>query len=323
MTFLTATYAIYAPASALNNGEAEETKALVKAIRVQQREYPYVSAQALRYWLRETLRRYDPEWHASPVYRGKGSKQQAFTEGDPITYWDDDLFGYMRAEKDNALTRIAPFRTSTLVATAPAEIVDDFGVMARLEGNPVLHGHEFYRATLVGTFAIDLSAVGTFTDRDRSGYRNLSEEQKATAEQLGLEYLSEVQAYRLPLEMRHKRVASLLRALARLEGGAKQTLHHTDVSPAFVCMAVLKGGNNPFMNILAPTPQPVLHEAALQEALDAYRDEFLSEVFVGLRQGIMDGAYEVLTRLNLHPRHPRQAFEAVIAALQAHPEWYA
>lgn len=88
-------------------------------------------------------------------------------------------------------------------------------------------------------------------------------------------------------------------------------------------MAVLKGGNNPFMNIVAPTPQPALHEAALQEALDSYRDEFLSEVFVGLRQGIMDGAYEVLARLNLRPRHPRQAFEAVIAALQAHPEWYA
>jgi CRISPR-associated protein Cst2 len=322
MSFLTGTYAIHAPAAALNNGEGEDIKATVKAIRVQQREYPYVSAQAVRYWLRETLRRYDPDWRASPIYRGKG-KQQAFTEGDPVTYWDDDLLGYMRAEKSASLTRISPFRTGTLVSAAPAEIVTDFGVMARMSGDPVLHEHEFYRATLVGAFSLDLSAVGTFSYRERSGYRNLSDEQRAQAEQLGLEHMPDLEAYRLPLQERIQRVASLLRAFARLEGGAKQTLHLTDVSPAFVCMAVLRSGNNPFMHVLAPTPTPALHDAALDEALAVYRDDFQSPVTVGLRQGFMDSAYPVLGERNIRVAHPRQVIDEFVYGLWSHPEWFA
>lgn len=324
MNFLTGIFAIHAPASALNNGAGEDIKAIVKTIRVQQREYPYVSAQAVRYWLRDTLRRHDPEWQASPIYRGKG-KQQAYTEGDPIRYWDDDLFGYMRAEKGASFTRIAPFRVGTLVAVAPTEIVEDFGVMARMSGDPVLHNHEFYRTTLVGTFSLDLGAVGTFINQDRAGYRNLGTEQIAQAEALelsqGAEGVVEGHVYRLPIEMRLARVASLLRAFARLEGGAKQTLHHTDVSPAFVAMAVLRGGNNPFMFLLAPTAQPSLHLAALDEALTAYRDDLESPLYVGLRQGFMDTAYAPLAERQVKVVHPRQAFEAVTHAFWTHPEW--
>lgn len=325
MNFLTGIYAIHAPASALNNGQGEEIKAVTKAIRVGGREYPYVSAQAVRYWLRETLLRQNPDWKAAPILRGKGKKQQAYSAGDPISYWDDDLFGYMRAEKKGdsdetgTVTRIAPFRTSTLVAAAPVEIVDDFGVMARMEGSPVLHEHEFYRATLVGGFSVDLGAVGTFTALDRSGYRNLSKEGVKQAEALQLEALPERAAYRLPYPERFKRLATLLRAFARLEGGAKQTLHYTDVSPAFMCMAVLRGGNNPFLHLL--TPNGTLNTAALTEAIQVYRGDYQSGIYVGLRQGFMDSAFEALNAFGFAPLHPREAVEALIADMAAHPEW--
>lgn len=320
MNFITGIYVINAPASALNNSMGEETKAIVKSIRVQQRQYPYVSAQALRFWLRESVERHVPAWKAAPVYRGKG-KQQAFTEGDPIRYWDDDLLGYMRAEKGESITRIAPFRTSTLVSAAPVEINDDFGVMARADGNPVLHGHEFYRATLVGMFSIDLGAVGTFTYRDRAGYRNLSAAQQEQAAELGLEHVPALQAYRLPVQERFRRVGSLLRALGRLEGGAKQTLHHTDVSPSLVCMAVLRGGNNPFQYLVAPNPLPQIHLPALDEALTVYREDWLSGLVVGLRQGYMDESRAALVERQIVPLHPRQAFDALADELWAHEEW--
>ncbi len=336
MNFLTGIYAIDAPASALNNGMGEETKAITKKIRVGAREYPYVSAQAVRYWLRRTLERLYPEWQAAPIMRGTG-KQQAYTEGDPITYWDDDLFGYMRAEKapktkkgqksetteeeesGGTVTRLAPFRTSTLVAAAPAEIVDDFGVMARMEGYPVLHEHEFYRATLVGGFSVDLGALGTFTTLDRSGYHNLSKEGIKLAEARNLERIPERSAYRLPYDERLKRLVTLLRAFVRLEGGAKQTLHYTDVSPAFICMAVLRGGNNPFLHLLAPNG--TLNTAALDEAIRVYKEDYQSGIYIGLRQGFMDSAFEPLNASELTPRHPREAVEALIADLEAHPEW--
>src|SRR6185312_5073869 len=110
----------------------------------------------------------------------------AYTDSNPLLYWDDDLFGYMRApskresarlkreadtsragetETTGAITRAAPFRVSTLVSLAPVSITSDFGTMSRHEGNPVPHEHQFYRATLRGLFSLDLHASGTFSYR--------------------------------------------------------------------------------------------------------------------------------------------------------------
>lgn len=322
MSFITGYFAIHAPASALNNSKGEDNVGQVKAIRSGRREYPYATAQAFRFWLRDTIAQFVPEWQAAPITRsGAGKRQQAFTEGDPIRYWDDDLFGYMRAEKEETLTRVSPFRVSTLVSVGPVEIVEDFGVMARGEGFPVLHGHEFYRATLAGAFSLDLRMVGTFTSQSRTGYLNLSKQQR---EQAKAQSLEEVQigdhvALRLPMEERLRRVQALLYALGRLTGGAKQTLHYTDVSPAFVMMAVLRGGNNPFNFLLAPTPEPSLHAGALDEALTIYADEYLSPVYVGMRQGFADGSRELLESRGLNVLHPRQAFDQLMQDLR--PEW--
>jgi hypothetical protein len=54
------------------------------------KEYPYVSSQCYKRYWREAL-----EGPLSPIKRGKGN--QAYTIADPVTYIDDDLFGYMRA----------------------------------------------------------------------------------------------------------------------------------------------------------------------------------------------------------------------------------
>lgn len=329
MHFITGLYAIHASAAALNNSAGEDNVGRVKTIKSGRLEYPYVSAQAVRYWLRATLASLDGDIPLSPVLRGKGAKQQAFTEGNPLRYWDDDLFGYMRAErgeereKGDALTRIAPLRTSTLVSAAPAETVTDFGVMARAEGYSVVFEHEFYRAVLVGQFSLDLSAVGTFTYRDKAGYRNLDKALIDKAKLMGLEHLPERGAYRLPLPERQTRVAALLRALGRLQGGAKQSLHYTDTTPAFVCMAVLRGGNNPFAYLLQSQPEPTLHAAAFDEALQVYAEDFASPVvYLGLRQGFMDSAYELFRARGLEPMHPRVAFDTLAQDVQAHPEWF-
>lgn len=60
MAFVTGLLLIDAPASALNNlgnipGEREENTVGVKVISTKAGNFPYVSAQAFRYWLRMTL----------------------------------------------------------------------------------------------------------------------------------------------------------------------------------------------------------------------------------------------------------------------------
>ncbi len=330
MAYITGLILIDAPASALNNGEAEDTKGMVKSIRTRAGDYPYVSAQAFRYWLRTSLEKQFGDWKASPVYTaGAGKKQQAYTEGDPIKYYDDDLLGYMRAVKEETVTRVSPFRTSTLVSVAPVSLVDDFGVMARVpkvEGDKegvVLHSHQFYRATLQGLFSMDLSSAGTFTNQFRSGYQNLGQNEIETAEGMSLEKRDDLKAYRLPVAERIRRVQLLLYGLGRIEGGAKQALHYTDVSPAFVIAAVTPGGNHIFGHLITTSREgyPMINEDALNQALNVFAQDLLSGIFVGRVEGFMDSTTPLFERLGWPLLHPRQALDALANHLNEHPEW--
>ena len=104
MTYLVGKIALGITAGAPNNGRGENNVALVKQTRIHGKTHAYVSAQAFRRWLRDSLPADEPR---SGVTRsGSGANQQAFTEGRPDRYVDDDLFGYMVAVKKLSLIHI-------------------------------------------------------------------------------------------------------------------------------------------------------------------------------------------------------------------------
>lgn len=347
MAFVTGLLLLDAPASALNNqgnipGERYDNSTGVKLIRTREGYYPYVSAQAFKYWLRTTLER-DAAWQSAPIYR---EEKIAYTDANPVRYWDDDLFGYMRApskrqsarakresdesragetETTDTVTRAAPFRASTLVSIAPVTPTSDFGVMSRHEGDPVPHEHQFYRATLKGLFSLDLKSAGTFWYKNKTGFRNLDEIRKKEAAELGLLHLEQEKAYRLPFEERVKRVTTLFDGMANLDGGAKQTLHYTDVTPPLLIFAVTRGGNHIFSYVVGANKRglPELKTEALAEALEIYKEEILSDVYVGWVRGYLDEERERLQSFiktqavsGVSICHPREAFAGLIEALQ-------
>lgn len=352
MSFVTGLMLIDAPASALNNAgdtnERNDNVVQVKIIRSKAGAYPYVSAQAFRYWLRSTLEKGDWGWKAAPIYR---EEKIAYTDANPIKWWDDDLLGYMRApskrtsakakrEADDTradetpttdtVTRVSPFRVGTLVSIAPANPTVDFGTMSRHEGDPVPHEHQFYRTTLQGLFSLDLHASGRFSYRQKTGYLNLDDVRVQEAKEQDLKHLESEKSYLLPTEERIKRIAALFEGLTHLEGGAKQALHYTDVSPALVILAVTKGGNHIFGHVVGATGQglPEIKTDALQEALDVFQGELLSDVYVGWVKGYLDserskfesalgekGALsEHASRIRI--MHPRQALLAFVEDLK-------
>jgi CRISPR-associated protein Cst2 len=355
MSFISGLLLIDAPASALNNlgnipGARTDNTVGVKMIKGKDGAYPYVSAQAFRYWLRTTLERDRTTWQAAPIYR---EEKVAYTDANPISWTDDDLFGYMRAPSRKAsakekraadssrteetptadtITRVSPFRVSTLVSISPVTVTDDFGTMSRHEGDPVPHEHQFYRTTLKGLFSLDLHAAGTFSYKQKSGFRNLDEVRKVQAVEKGLEHLEAEKAYRLPLPVRIQRIRALFDGLAHLEGGAKQTLHYTDVAPVLTVLAVTRGGNNIFGHVIGSSSRgvPELKLKALEEALTVFGDDLLSDVYVGWVQGYMDDERSKLETFAGTPAgakirisHPREAFQAIASALQeqSHSDW--
>lgn len=358
MAFVTGLLLIDAPAAALNNAGADESArtqnaVATKFIRTRRGTIPYVSAQAFRYWLRTTLAADGTAgWQAAPVFR---EQKVAYTDGNPLQWWDDDLFGYMRAPSKQTeavqrrradttranetpttteITRISPFRVSTLISIAPVPLVQDFGTMSRQDSDPVPHEHQFYHTVLKGLFSLDLHAVGTFSYRNRTGYRNLDDVRRSLAEELHLEHLESEQSYRLPEHERVRRVSALLHGLAIIVGGAKQALHYTDVTPAAVIAMVTRGGNNPLQYLLVANAQglPQVHVEALAEMARVWGDQVLSPLYVGWVQGFHDGerarleshlrelsadGAEPRLRHGFHLEHPREALARLAHDLAA------
>ncbi len=288
---------IDAPWSALNNagmdaGERTDNAVKVKVIRKGRDVYPYVSAQAVRYWWRETLQK-KFGWDLSPIERGT---KVAYTSADPIQYEDDDMFGYMRAAKEKieetgkrvnvTVTRISPLKNSPLLSIYPQSPTNDFGVMARQkEGDPVPYEHEFYSTIFKGIFSIDIDLAGRFYEIEKSGYQNMSPKLISKAKEMGLEHNEEEKYWRLPVDIRRKRIKETILALPYLSGGAKLTEHLTDVSPKFLILAVIEGGNHIFMNV---ADENGINFDALSQVIEDYKDIILSDVYIAKREGFLD-----------------------------------
>ncbi|MDA8147093.1 MAG: type I-B CRISPR-associated protein Cas7/Cst2/DevR, partial [Thermaerobacter sp.] len=226
---------------------------------------------------------------------------------------------------------------STLVGLQRG-VEEDFGTMARQEGDAVPHQHEFYRTVLRGALSLDLDRVGTFTYRERTGYRNLDEVRRREAQEAGLEHREEAKEYRLPREERARRVACLLRGLGVLAGGAKQSIHYTDVTPVVLLLAVVAGGNNPLSFLLGAdvNGQPAVDLRAVEEFARVWHDQVLSPVYAGWVQGFQDAARErlwgKLEDLSQNgglrgtvKGHPREVLESLVRDLEgaAHGDWLA
>lgn len=323
---------IDAPHSALNmlgqvEGAATENQVAIKNIQRGGRDYPYVSAQALRYWWRNALES-ERGWEMSPIER---EKKIAFTQAKPWQYPDDDVFGYMRAQaewvadvdkktgepkrdpngepvlkkgKNITLTRNSPLKCSPLVSVTAQRPTRDFGTMSRQDGDPVPYERQFYSSVLKGMFSLDLSALGRFQESNRTGFQNISEEGLTLAEVAGASVNEGLAT--LSLDERRKRARDTIAVLPYLSGGANQTLHLTDVTPKFVILTVLRGGNHLFMNIAKEERGNArVGLDALKEILKAYNDRLQTEVFIGRRSGFLDEqADEILALSDAGDEYP-------------------
>jgi len=286
-----------APHSALNNagsdaGDRTDNIVRVKSIRKGNKVYPYVSGQALRYWWRDTLE--DKfNWNLSPISR---ESKIAFTDANPIEYDDDDAFGYMRALKKadgGTVTRISPLKNSPLVSAVAQYPTQDFGVMARHEGDPVPYEHEFYSTVLKGIFSIDLDSLGKFYKNEKTGYRNVYPKLEELANDRNLTITEDYLL--MDNETRIKRTQDIVYALPYLSGGAKNTSHLTDVAPKFIILVAIDGGNHIFMNIIREENNELIIDIdALKEVLEDYKDILKSDVFIGINKGFLKENHEKL-----------------------------
>lgn len=298
-----------------NNDNAIATK----SIRKNGRSYVYVSGQAWRYWWREALQK-NQGWTLSPITR---DGKIAFTNADPLKFADDDVFGYMRAAKDAELdengepvkdkkgnikmtnvtvTRVSPLKNSAFISAASVRPEENWSSMARQEGDAVPYEKQEYCATMKAMFSLDLAMVGTFSNYDRTGYKNLSavlqdEAIKNGASEVDDPFVNDgngnpKKLIRLDKTTRQKRAIDTIQALKTISGGAMQTNNMGDVTPKFLILTTTKTGNHPFSHVVGSKGQRdeevVFNFEGLVEVLKDYKDTFEGTVFIGRRSGFMD-----------------------------------
>jgi CRISPR-associated protein Cst2 len=307
---VTGTVLIEASGAALNNagqdeGRRTDNAIVVKQLQIGRLRYPYVSGQAWRRWWREVLYT-DFGWTPSPVNR---EAKSAYTEGNPIDYAEDDLFGYMAARKrgkdSDTYRRVSPLRASLLVSVLPNVIVSDFGHFSRNlpPGSDIIpFESEVYSTYLQGVFSIVLSEVGRFAVGAMAdisaelAQKNGSRLRKAAVNP------NQAEIYELPVRDRVQRVCEALQALARLRGGARLARNLSDVTPVAVIVGFLDGGNAPFQNLFVSDPvnaeQVLLNLERFRSVLSDYTDRFLKvnndkAVLLGLRPTVLANENEV------------------------------
>jgi CRISPR-associated protein Cst2 len=346
MTFLVGQSILSVKAGAPNNGRGEDNRGMVKQFRSGGETYPYVSAQAARRWWRDSL----PAGEAiSPVTRtGEGKKQQAYTGGRPDLYLDDDLFGYMIAVKaddsgakkgeSKTFMRDTVLATGTFVAVVPNAPVTDFGTMSRgfePGTNPVIHEHEMYTADLAGDLLLDLPRVGTFEVGGKTTKAALPGATATALVETGAANvtLRGVECVRLPLAERRRRVAVLLRTMAVVKGGAKQSAHYGDRTPGLIILAPVKGGTNPFTRVVRNRQRATFFDSEiLAEEIGAWADELDGPVRVGWAPGFLgdqrDRARTDLAALIKEKKvvigHPRTILGDLATEIEdgGHDDWF-
>jgi CRISPR-associated protein Cst2 len=294
------------------NTQGMENTTAVKKVFKNGKMYAVVAGQAWRYWWRETLGLNG--WSLSPITR---DKKVAFTEANPLKYADDDIFGYMRASKDElrdedgnivkdkkgnpkkvdvTVTRVSPLKNSILTSVTPIDkkTLNEFSTMARQDGDAVPYEKQSYSAVLKGMFSLDLDQVGTFTKINRSGFKNVTDFTYKEILNEGGEEVDDlinpnIKRARLPKEKRVQRVKDTILALKTIAGGAKRTTNYASVKPDFIVLAVLKGGNNIFDNIAVEEDgRATLSLRALEEAILDNREYLRSDIYIGKATGFMD-----------------------------------
>lgn len=308
----------------LGDGE-DRNQTVPKTFRDGPYRVPYVSAQAWRRWLRNTLIE-ETGWPQSVIkaidLSTKGTPNKIAGETNPIEFPEDDIFGYMKAQKgqgkfagdeeDNeggespkttkkvkSLMRASPFSSSILVSIRNNGWQgSDEGFVHLQEGPPLPYKTDFYNTHLQGLFCLNYQRLGLFTnlgDRveldDVLVSKMLQEKKISLKEERKEGKIYEITNY---AKIQKERTTGLLKALTVLRGGAKQAQFGTDVSPKVIIVAGLSSGNPIFNNLFEDSNgKPILNISRLVEIKKDYASKIVTPIFVGIRTGYLENEDQI------------------------------
>lgn len=209
-----------------NSGFNEDNVSTLKKITLPDGStLPYISGQSIRRNIRNKFMELgcdvsplqDPRNAEEKTSESK-TKSPDFTECDPVSYIDDDLFGFMRAVTGDTRKRTSPVRVSSAIGMYPFQNDRDLGTRSseHTRGRADAGGSMFETEITHNYFAVnilvELDRIGKFSAMELNKNEGFDFDAKTKVERLNL----------------------LITAIEHLWGGGKQSRLLSDISPKFV-----------------------------------------------------------------------------------------
>lgn len=285
--FLNIAYITKVNIASLNGGEGTGGNVTVmkKITNAQGDEFAYVSGQALRRYMKETLlqlgaRITEVDEKGEPTFRiddtaktvdlNNAKNWDKYKETAFKKFCDLDLFGYMFPK---ATRRWSPVKVTPLISILPYK--GEYDYLTRKQkpkkdgdrsGNIVqveIDTMNFMR----GNIMVNTAHIGNEVD----------------------EYSYEVSEI-LSEEEKVARLNIFLDMIKNLNGGAKQARNLEDISPKFIVIAEQKTGNPFLLNALSVDSQGNINIDNIQEAIE---DNAVERLTIGITKGIFNNEDEV------------------------------
>lgn len=208
----------------LNSGEGGTNFIDVKKYKKDKVEYPYVSGQAMRFYLRESVRRSlnNEKFMCTPDDKGENC-------GDPGKCLNCDLFGYMQPEKTKgAKVRVSPVKVSPAMGLLD---LDDNSTIDFLTRKKQKLETEKASGDIVNIeLGVNLYKCGISIDIKRIGMEeHYNEDAKILREDT---YIDE--------EEKKNRITDVLKGISFISDYSKQTRLLTDFTPDIILGAAQK-----------------------------------------------------------------------------------
>jgi len=260
----------------LNAGEGESNYIDVKKFKKDGIEYPYVSGQAMRFYLKEAMRRNlnENEYMCIPDDQGE-------TCGDIKKCIMCDLFGFMRTVKGRgATTRVSPVKVSPAMGLLPFDENANVDFLtrrhrvskgAKMEGDivNVEIGTNIYKAGI----SIDMVRVGSEEKVD-------TEKRTVTIENV------------VDDSEKKSRIKKMLEALRYIADYSKQARLLTDFSPDIIAVSVQSRYSHRLQKLFELNNEREVNIQRLNEILDDV-SEYSDKILFGMVSGLVKNEAEV------------------------------
>lgn len=263
----------------LNAGEGESNLIDVKKYKKDGIEYPYVSGQAMRFYLKEAIRRSleDKEYMCIPDDQGE-------TCGDIKRCLMCDLFGFMTTEKGKgAKTRISPVKVSPAVGLLPFdENAASGGTDFLTRRHRVSEGKKMEGDIVNVEIGTNIYKGGISIDMVRVGGDEKVDEDKRTVSIENFIDGSE----------KKKRVKKTLEAIRYLADYSKQARLLTDFSPDVIAISLQNKYSHRLQKLFELNNKRELNIQRLNEILDDVSN-YSDRILFGMVSGLVKNEAEV------------------------------